>query len=691
MKERADVVVIGAGIVGCSAAHYLTLAGVRNVVVIDQGPIGDTGGSSFHAPGLCFQTNGSKLSCTLAQWSSASSTASSTRPSGAPGGRSARSRWRRRPSASARSSAATPTPPRGASRATSSRPDEAVAPHPAARSRAAARRAARAERRHRQGRQHLPGAAGARRGARRDVHRLARARPASTWPAGACAPSRPTRAPSSPRRRSSRSASGRPSSCARSACRSSRCSRCSTSSPGRSRCPSWPARRVEIEHPILRHQDRAMYFRQRGEGYGIGAYGHDADHDRAARARAPSRRPPDRDRPVLRGALARVARAGRTSCCRRSPDVGIAETFNGHFSFAVDNNSFAGPSTEVAGLWLADGIWVTHGGGTAKAVVDLMTTGRCALDLGPMHPDRLHQFQRSPLYVKARGRTQYDEVYDIIHPGQVLAHPRGVRTTPWHERFLDHGAELTESAGWERGQWFRANDALPLPRRHAGAHGLGAAALVAHDRPRAPGHAHRRRRLRPHAVRQGRGRGARRDRLAQPRVRERDGPPGRAHPLHDGARPRRRLRLRPHRHAPGRRALPARDRRRLRAARRRLAAQRAARGRLRPPARRVVVARRARALGAALARGACAHQPRRPLVPVPQAREIWVGSGAGARAAHLVRGRARLGAVHADRARPLPLGPALRRRRRRSASWPAAPARSTRCAWRRATASPAST
>ena len=68
MKERAEVVVIGAGIVGCAAAHYLTLAGVRDVLVVDQGPIGDTGGSSFHAPGLCFQTNGSKLSCTLAQW-----------------------------------------------------------------------------------------------------------------------------------------------------------------------------------------------------------------------------------------------------------------------------------------------------------------------------------------------------------------------------------------------------------------------------------------------------------------------------------------------------------------------------------------------------------------------------------------------------------------------------------------------
>ena len=34
------------------------------------------------------------------------------------------------------------------------------------------------------------------------------------------------------------------------------------------------------------------------------------DHDRAARARAPSRRPPDRDRPVLARALARVAGLG---------------------------------------------------------------------------------------------------------------------------------------------------------------------------------------------------------------------------------------------------------------------------------------------------------------------------------------------------------------------------------------------
>ena len=161
---------IGAGIVGCAAAHYLTLAGVRDVVVVDQGPIGDTGGSSFHAPGLCFQTNGSKLSCTLAQWTrelyrsldtperrtwwEVGSLEVATTPE-----RLAELRRRHAYATSWGLESHVITPGRGGQA------------HPAARPRAPARRAARAERRHRQGRQHLPGAAGGRRGARRHVHR----------------------------------------------------------------------------------------------------------------------------------------------------------------------------------------------------------------------------------------------------------------------------------------------------------------------------------------------------------------------------------------------------------------------------------------------------------------------------------------------------------------------------------------
>ena len=69
MDTKADIVIIGAGIVGTSAAWELAQAGVTNVVVVDQGPLAHTGGSTYHAPGLCFQTNTSRLMCTLAQWS----------------------------------------------------------------------------------------------------------------------------------------------------------------------------------------------------------------------------------------------------------------------------------------------------------------------------------------------------------------------------------------------------------------------------------------------------------------------------------------------------------------------------------------------------------------------------------------------------------------------------------------------
>ena len=273
MKERADVVVLGAGIVGCAAAHYLTLAGVRNVVVVDQGPIGDTGGSSFHAPGLCFQTNGSKLSCTLAQWSR-DSTASSTRRSAAPGGRSARSRWRPRPSASPRSR-------RRHAYATSwgleshvITPDEALRHIPLL------------DREHLHGALHVPSdgiAKGAnicqalqeRAEARGATFIGTRARPASTWRGG--------------RVRAVETDQGTIATSTALVC-------LGLWAPEFMRAlglplvamqpmqhlfawteplPELAGAAVEIEHPILRHQDRAMYFRQRGEGYGIGAYGHE--------------------------------------------------------------------------------------------------------------------------------------------------------------------------------------------------------------------------------------------------------------------------------------------------------------------------------------------------------------------------------------------------------------------------------
>ena len=59
------IVIIGAGIVGCSLADELTERGYTDVTVIEKGRLWNPGGSTSHAPGVVFQTNGSR---TMAQF-----------------------------------------------------------------------------------------------------------------------------------------------------------------------------------------------------------------------------------------------------------------------------------------------------------------------------------------------------------------------------------------------------------------------------------------------------------------------------------------------------------------------------------------------------------------------------------------------------------------------------------------------
>ena len=50
MPRHARAVVVGAGIAGCSVAYHLTKLGWRDIVVVEQGPLFETGGSTSHAP-----------------------------------------------------------------------------------------------------------------------------------------------------------------------------------------------------------------------------------------------------------------------------------------------------------------------------------------------------------------------------------------------------------------------------------------------------------------------------------------------------------------------------------------------------------------------------------------------------------------------------------------------------------------
>src|SRR5699024_5311293 len=60
LPDRAHIVVIGAGVVGSAAVHHLAELGWRDIVLLEQGPLPDPGGSTGHASNFVFPVDHSK-------------------------------------------------------------------------------------------------------------------------------------------------------------------------------------------------------------------------------------------------------------------------------------------------------------------------------------------------------------------------------------------------------------------------------------------------------------------------------------------------------------------------------------------------------------------------------------------------------------------------------------------------------
>jgi glycine cleavage system aminomethyltransferase T/glycine/D-amino acid oxidase-like deaminating enzyme len=220
----------------------------------------------------------------------------------------------------------------------------------------------------------------------------------------------------------------------------------------------------EVAHPILRHQDRSMYFRHRRDHYGVGSYQHRPmpvspdDILRYGEAEVfpsvmgftpedfePAWRDAKELLPALRGAE-------------------IREAMNGLFSFTPDGMPLIGESREAKGFWVAEAVWITHAIGVCRAVAEWMTSGVPSVDLRECDVHRFESYALSPSYVMTRSCQSFREVYDIIHPQQPMEEPRSLRTSPFYPRQKELGAYFLEASGWERPHWYTANEPLVAGR-----------------------------------------------------------------------------------------------------------------------------------------------------------------------------------------------------------------------------------
>jgi len=213
----------------------------------------------------------------------------------------------------------------------------------------------------------------------------------------------------------------------------------------------------EVVHPILRHQDAAMYMRQNGEKYGVGSYQHRSMTVRSEDIEHPSLSP---DMPSIMDFTPGDWDGPWRDAVELLPaleNVEFEKPMNGLFSFTPDGMPMLGESKEVKGFWVAEAVWITHSHGVARAMAEWLTEGAPDTDVSGCDVNRFDRHAYSPAYNLARSSQSFQEVYDVIHPQQPMDEPRPLRTSPFYIRQRELGAYFLEANGWERPHFFASN------------------------------------------------------------------------------------------------------------------------------------------------------------------------------------------------------------------------------------------
>ncbi len=159
---------------------------------------------------------------------------------------------------------------------------------------------------------------------------------------------------------------------------------------------------------------------------------------------------PDWDRmgPYVEKAMSRVP---------VSLETGIRKFFCGPESFTADLSPVVGEAPELQNFFVAAGlnsIGILTGGGLGRIMAEWIINGHPDADVTGMNIDRLHRFQNMPQYRRERTVESLGMVYQAHYPTRALQTARGAKRSPLHDRLAAEGAYFRDVSGWEGADWF---------------------------------------------------------------------------------------------------------------------------------------------------------------------------------------------------------------------------------------------
>ena len=148
------------------------------------------------------------------------------------------------------------------------------------------------------------------------------------------------------------------------------------------------------------------------------------------------------------------------AACHRVPalaDIGIQLFFNGPEAFTPDGTFYLGESPEVERCFVASGfnsVGIQSAGGVGWVLADWIIDGQAPMDLTSVDISRAFSFQSDLSYLEDRISESLGLLYAMHWPFRQYESARGIRTSALHNRLNEAGAVFGETAGWERPNWY---------------------------------------------------------------------------------------------------------------------------------------------------------------------------------------------------------------------------------------------
>ncbi len=213
---------------------------------------------------------------------------------------------------------------------------------------------------------------------------------------------------------------------------------------------------------VIEDPDNYGYYRPEGDGMLVGLFepaGAPWSLDGVPRDFSFGKLPPDWERmeAFLGPALSRVPSLS---------DVGVRTFFCGPESFTSDVRPLLGPAPELDGYFVAAGLnslGILSGGGVGNVLAHWIVDGVPPVDATGVAIDRTATYETSRRFRAQRTVEQLGVLFgDAVWPAWKPSTGRNVRRSVLHERLAAAGGHFGVSAGWEFAEWFAGPGEAPV-------------------------------------------------------------------------------------------------------------------------------------------------------------------------------------------------------------------------------------